>query len=119
MDMYFVVPPIDAFYRSKPVRYLSHLIGHESDGSILSLLKSMGWANGLYASEYQSITEFGFMNICIELTDAGVQHVDDVVAVVFAYIEMLRRDGAQEWICREVQSIMDMNFRLIIFCFHL
>lgn len=29
------------------IRCLSHLIGHESAGSILSALKVKGWANGL------------------------------------------------------------------------
>jgi secreted Zn-dependent insulinase-like peptidase len=34
---------------SSPLRYLSHLLGHESEGSILSLLRAKGWANGLSA----------------------------------------------------------------------
>lgn len=34
-------------YRTQPVHYVSHLIGHEGEGSILSELKSKSWVNGM------------------------------------------------------------------------
>jgi insulysin len=34
-----------------PSNYLSHLLGHEGEGSAFALLKAKGWANGLSAGE--------------------------------------------------------------------
>jgi insulysin len=42
----------DHLYDSQPSRYISHLIGHEGPGSIMSYIKSKGWANGLYAGPF-------------------------------------------------------------------
>lgn len=36
-------------WRSKPCDYLSHLIGHEAQGSVLAALKSKGWATACCA----------------------------------------------------------------------
>ena len=83
VDMYFVLPPTDEHYRSKPTRYISHLIGHESDGSILAALKARGWANSLSSGDYQSITEFSFLCITVELTQEGFLHVESVVQCVY------------------------------------
>jgi secreted Zn-dependent insulinase-like peptidase len=35
----FLLPPLRHLYAKKPEHYLSHLIGHEGPGSILSALK--------------------------------------------------------------------------------
>ena len=50
----WALPPLHALYKSKPTRLLSHLLGHESQGSILSLLKQKGWGMELMAGESQS-----------------------------------------------------------------
>ena len=46
------------FYASKPSSYLSHLLGHEGAGSVLSLLKQHGWANGLSSGQFSSASDF-------------------------------------------------------------
>jgi insulysin len=68
------------------VDYISHLIGHESEGSILSVLKAKGWANSLGAMLYQTATIFSCFAIDISLTDVGVDFVNDILSVVFEYI---------------------------------
>lgn len=42
----------ELLYESLPGRYISHLIGHEGPGSIMSYVKSKGWVNGLSAGAY-------------------------------------------------------------------
>jgi insulysin len=43
----------ELLFESQPSRYISHLIGHEGPGSIMSYIKSKDWANGLSASTFQ------------------------------------------------------------------
>lgn len=42
----------EELYESLPSRYISHLIGHEGPGSIMSYIKGQGWANSLSAGAY-------------------------------------------------------------------
>lgn len=72
----FQLPPMDDLYESKPYSYVSHLIGHESGGSLLSALKEKGIASGLWAGVtwggvYRSSAVWLF-GVCITLTDAGL-----------------------------------------------
>jgi hypothetical protein len=75
-----------SFHYYASIRYLSHLIGHESGGSILSALKAKGWANGLGAMTYHSYSFFSCFCANVELTDDGVNHIDDIISCIFAYI---------------------------------
>lgn len=43
------LPSSLAMYKSKPLSYISHLIGHEGSGSLLSALKRLNFANEVYA----------------------------------------------------------------------
>ena len=36
IDITFPFPEVESLYASKPTRYLTHLLGHESDGSVLA-----------------------------------------------------------------------------------
>ncbi|CAN0462922.1 unnamed protein product, partial [Scytosiphon promiscuus] len=38
-----------SLYKTKPSEYIGHLIGHEGEGSILSLLRHRRWATGVSA----------------------------------------------------------------------
>lgn len=69
--------------------YLGHLLGHESGGSILSALKQKLWANGLSAGTYLSNNDFAAFTVTVELSDEGVNHIEDITACIFAYIGTL------------------------------
>ena len=57
-------------YESQPSQYISHLIGHEGPGSIMSYIKSKGWANGLSAGAYPVCPGTpGVFDIQIRLTE--------------------------------------------------
>ncbi|CAN0011298.1 unnamed protein product, partial [Phaeothamnion confervicola] len=105
------LPPMEPHYREKPHRYLSHLLGHEGKGSLLSLLKARGLANDLWAGESVSVAEFTSFVVSVDCTDAGMERRDEVVSAVYSYIRMLRQEGPSERIFREVQEVCAMNFR--------
>ena len=49
LDLTFPMTDQWSLFESKPSHYISHLIGHEGPGSILSYLKAKGWADALTA----------------------------------------------------------------------
>ena len=57
----------------QPESYMSHLIGHEGDGSLLSYLKILGLASELFSGEKNSSPGFNFFTVDIELTIEGLR----------------------------------------------
>ncbi len=114
LELQFPMREIKSIYRSKPTRYLSHLLGHEGKGSLLSLLKSKHYATDLYADDgSKSCASFSILTIKMELTEEGLSNVDEIVSMVFAYMDLLRSKGPQEWIHTEAQTVSDMQFRFL------
>jgi insulysin len=67
----------------QPGHYLSHLFGHEGPGSLLSVLRTKGWCNSLVGGARTGARGFGFFGINVDLTEEGIEHVDDIVKLVF------------------------------------
>ena len=111
LDLQFLIPPEDEVYRYTPCHYLSHLIGHEGEGSILKLLKDLKWATSLSAGPSpESYSSHSLFLISIELTDEGNDHVEECCKIVFQYLELLRREGIQEWIFEELKNVGETKF---------
>ena len=113
VELTFPMREVETLYKQKPARYISHLIGHEGKGSILSLLRELGWANDLSAGEARSCSDWSSFSIHIDLTDDGLEHVDEVVDIVFAYISLLKKAGPQQWVHDETATVADMSFRFL------
>lgn len=67
----------------QPPNYVSHLIGHEGPGSILSALKARGWSNNLIAGQRTNIRGFCFFGVSVDLTEEGLNHINDIVKLIF------------------------------------
>lgn len=115
---------------------MSHLIGHEGPGSLLSLLKAKGWCNNLGSSSQYGGRGFATFNISVDLTENGINHTDDIVELVFQvriplfearwiydwtylyvefdflqYINLLNKEGIHKWIFDEQANILATGFR--------
>ncbi|XP_031738677.1 insulin-degrading enzyme-like 1, peroxisomal [Cucumis sativus] len=97
-------------YKEGPCRYLSHLIGHEGEGSLYYVLKTLGWATGLSAGESIFSMNFSFFQVVINLTDVGQEHMQDVIGLLFKYISLLKQSGICQWIFDELSAICETKF---------
>ncbi|GMH08169.1 hypothetical protein Nepgr_010009 [Nepenthes gracilis] len=104
------ITPGIRYYQEGPCRYLGHLIGHEGEGSLFYVLKTLGWATSLMAAEMDWTTEFSFFKVIIDLTDLGHEHMQDVVGLLFKYIHLLQQSGVCEWIFNELAAICETMF---------
>lgn len=104
LEMRFLVGDEREKYRTNPGHYYSHLIGHESKGSLLYYFKEKGWANGLSCGVFHVSTGYDFFVVEIELTDSGIDHWESIVQCVFQYIDLLKSSGPQKWVFDELHS---------------
>ncbi len=107
----FPLPAVREYWRAKPVQYIGHLLGHEGPGSLLAVLKAKGWAQGLSAGLGFNHSSSASMSIDIQLTPAGLEHQDEILALVFADIKLIRDKGIQRWVFDETRQLAEINFR--------
>jgi len=100
-------------FLNKPAYYVSHLLGHEGPTSLLSYLKRQGWANGVGASTDADLSDFYTVQMSVQLTQKGLEHVEDVVETVFSCIRMLREDPWPRYVLEEVLQISELEWRFL------
>lgn len=84
-------------YRKSPLGTVSHILGHEERGTLFSVLKTLGFATSLASGEAPTSTSSqSFMSVVIELTDAGLEHIDTVLDLVFATVKLVHHSFSND-----------------------
>ncbi|KAJ3249457.1 Insulinase (Peptidase M16) [Chytriomyces hyalinus] len=111
LTMIFPWPDTSKLYLKAPNNYICHLIGHESEGSILSLLKEKGLAISLACYPSHGATGFDFFKIQITLSDKGLESWQEVIILVFSYIQMMKECEPLQWIYDECAIMSNLSFK--------
>ena len=111
LEIAFPFQDEEEMYETQPSRYLSHLIGHEGPGSILSYIKEKGWAQSLSAGAQPVCPGSGFFEIGVRLTPEGLKNYQEVVKTVFQYLSMMRENPPLEWMFDEQKNMADVEFK--------
>lgn len=105
----FAVPTPEKYWRSKPHLLLGSLVGDEGEGSLLSLLKARGYASALSAGTAAS-SYVGEFEVKITLTERGLKATDDIIALFFSYIAMLRKSGLPRYYFDEHKKMAQTGY---------
>ena len=63
LELYWTLPYLQSEYKSNPLSYFSHLIGHEGENSLLSYLKKEDYAMTLSAGGDSELDCFSDFNV--------------------------------------------------------
>jgi secreted Zn-dependent insulinase-like peptidase len=107
----FPIPATEVHYRNKPAQYLTNLLGHEGAGSLHQALTSRGWIQSLGAGTNRLDETNAYLSIDIELTDAGLAHIDEIASLMFAAIDQLKSREPEAWRFDEQAAAAGLNFR--------
>lgn len=109
LSLSFPLPCLREYSTTRPHAVLVHLVGHEARGSLLSLLRKRGLATELSASA--SGTSYGgTFDVTISLTRAGVERHEEIIELVFAYLNLLRREGYRPHTFHELRTMAEINY---------
>ena len=97
----------------KSAEYLSHLLGHETEGSILFLLQEEELAVSLEADLEREEEYYTGLTVSINLTEKGAkpENLNKVISVVGAYINMLKSVSPQKWMYDEISHEEELGFK--------
>jgi insulysin len=109
LELIFPTPSQTNYWKSKPTRLITFLIGHEGKGSLLSLLKQKGLATsvGAWFDERNYAGEFHFR---ISLTEKGLEQKNDLIHLFFSYVKLLETQKLPQYIFDEVKTMSDIEF---------
>lgn len=111
LEFRFPIPGTAGNLDTRPYDYVAHLLGHESEGSLLSVLKRRGWAENLSASAADLTRSNTTFDVAIELTPAGVDAWQSVAELLFSQIKKLRSEGIRPWIFNERKTMNETAFQ--------
>ena len=111
IDYYFPIESQDENFRSKPAKYIEHLLESRGENSIYRSLKDKGWINNLGAGLDMSFPEGALFNIFVDLTPAGEEHRDDITRLIFQTVRLIEKEGVAEWRFKELRSRAAVKFK--------
>jgi len=113
LEVTWVLPYCELEIKSKPIKYFSHLFGHESQNSLLGWLKDHGLAMSLSSDFQHEIGVFSYLCLAIVLTEKGLEQVDTVIEAVFKYAQKLRETGPSQYVFDELQRLGELRFAFL------
>ncbi len=111
LSLMFPLPSERDHYTRKPLSYIAHNLRREDEGSVLALLRDLGWAEALEAQVRMEAGQEALFEIRVELTDLGQHAVVPMVTLLFYQIGQLERTILAEWRYLELQQMAALAFR--------
>jgi len=118
LKVQFLTPPVydPELRKTRPHRVLSHLIGHESPGSLHHLLNEKGFITGLSAGAALDASDFSLFSVSLSLTKNGMKAKDKVLDLIFQWIALIKKVATENPTLlakyhNELQQIGMMNFK--------
>jgi len=98
-------------WRHKPNEYVINLLASEEPGTVAQQLRERNLVKALYARvDPKSYGYNGSFDIYADLTDEGMLKRDEIIAAIFAYIELIKTQGIEEKYFLEQKAIKEKKF---------
>jgi secreted Zn-dependent insulinase-like peptidase len=107
----FPVPSPKALFDVSPLHYIASLLENRSQGSLYALLQKKGWITSMDADGDTLNDKEGQFSVSMELTPQGIEHLPEVEAALYAYIDLIKREGVERWRYEEQQKLDELAFR--------
>ncbi|XP_074599458.1 nardilysin-like [Brevipalpus obovatus] len=109
------LPPRFNCYKTRPLWYVTSVLGHEGKGSLFSYLKRKGYALELMAGNDESLEQMNQFQalfvIDVKLTEFGLKNVDKVASCIFSAIKKIGEEGPLRRLIDEDHAIRVYSFR--------
>lgn len=113
LDIIFLLPNIDIYYKSKPTTYLSYLLSYSGENSLLEVLTKNKLANKLSSGLISSKESFSLLAITVDLTKLGLAKLDTVTSLVFKYLKLVRESEIKDNIFNEIKNMEKTKFNFL------
>ena len=107
----FPLPSAKEKHRTKPLDYISNLIGHEGEGSLHEILVKKGWIESLFAGSVDYDETTSLFIVSVDLTKEGYSRIPSINRHLFDYLQMINLKEAERWRYEEQSTMAEIGFR--------
>ncbi len=111
LNISFDFPNDEDKFKHKTYRYLSSVLGGNTDNTLSDYLVKEGLILGMSLDGNSNINRnTGVFNFNLVLTDKGLEQKDKIISMVFEYIDKVKKEGIQESYFNEMKDILNREF---------
>lgn len=111
LEFVWTMPLLYEYHRSRPLQYISTILGHKGKGSLASYLQTKNWCLNLSCEVSQNRWNYSLVTLSLTTTNEGSTKMQEIIRTVHSYINMLRKEGPDKRIYEEMQKIEAAAFR--------
>lgn len=113
LSLLFPMPSAKEYWRQGPLLFLGHLLGGESEGSFLAVMKAQGLVESLSAGPAFDSREGAAFAITIGLTPQGMAQRQQVLEFFYQWLTLATEQGIEAWRYDELTELQHSAFRFL------
>ena len=114
LQVNFLVPSVKDEYMYQPGAYISRLLGSDHQGGLSDTLIKAGLVDSVMAGFYAPHSDlYSRFSLQFKLTNKGIDSQDQIMTTLFAFIELIKKDGINETQFNEQKSSLDTRFKFL------
>ncbi|HEY7866145.1 MAG TPA: insulinase family protein [Psychromonas sp.] len=114
LQVNFLIPSVKDEYMYQPGGYISRLLGSDHQGGLSDQLQKAGLVESVMAGFYGAFSEhYSKFSVQFAMTNTGLKEQDRILASLFAYIELIKKQGVSQLQYREQKSGLDRRFKFL------
>ncbi|KYM98616.1 Nardilysin [Cyphomyrmex costatus] len=115
MVIMWVLPSQNDLYKSKACEYISTIISHEGQGSLISYLRKKMWnvtcSKNAFFCKCKNTSMYSLFIISVQLSREGKCYTKEILDAIYSYINLLKKEGPQKRIYDEINMAVEYSFR--------
>ena len=114
LQVNFLVPSVKDEYMYQPGGYISRLLGSDHHGGLSDYLHKAGLVESVMAGFYAPYSEqHSQFSVQFKLTNAGLKAQDTIISSLFAFIELIKKQGINQIQFQELKKSLDTRFEFL------
>lgn len=114
-QMYVSFPIDNAInkYQTSPEGYISNLLSRRDQKSLYDTLINAGYINNIYSWVSELDKNNSILYVAFDMTENGRNEYEKIVNKLFAFINLIKAEGVNEWRFQEMQAISQTAFDFV------
>lgn len=114
LQVNFLVPTVKDEYMYQPGAYISRLLGSDHQGGLSDTLIKAGLVDSVMAGFSAAHSElYSSFSLQFKLTNKGVDSQEQIMTTLFAFIELIKKEGINEVQFNEQKKSLDTRFKFL------
>lgn len=114
LQVNFLVPSVKDEYMYQPGGYISRLLGSDHKGGLSDYLKKAGLVDSVMSGFYDSYSEqYSQFTLKFKLTSAGVKDQSTIIASLFAFVDLIKKQGINQLQFEAQKKSLDTRFKFL------